>query len=173
MGYKQTIAYALNNLGRIARDEGNYAEARRLSEESLALRRELGDKWGITYALNNLGLVARDEGDYATARALYEESLALRWDLKFKQGIAESLDALAQLAYQQHQRKRAVRLWGAATDLREQIGTPRPPSDQVEFNRQTEQSRTNLGEVAYTAAFKEGRAMTIEQAIVYALEKSE
>lgn len=173
LGYKQTIAYALNNLGRIARDEGNYAEARRLSEESLALRRELGDKWGITYALNNLGLVARDEGDYATARALYEESLALRWDLKFKQGIAESLDALAQLAYQQHQRKRAVRLWGAATDLREQIGTPRPPSDQVEFNRQTEQSRTNLGEVAYTAAFKEGRAMTIEQAIVYALEKSE
>jgi hypothetical protein len=38
---KRGIAFSLNNLGNIASEQGDYAAARVLCEESLALRREL------------------------------------------------------------------------------------------------------------------------------------
>ena len=72
------IAAALSNLGLVAFDEDDYPSARAMSEESLAIQRELGDRRGIADSLNNLAIVASDQGDYATARASYEESLAIR-----------------------------------------------------------------------------------------------
>src|SRR5579871_6424352 len=65
----------------------DYATARALYEESLAIRRELGDKNGIADSLSNLGEMAKEQGDYAAARALYEESLAIRRELGDKYGI--------------------------------------------------------------------------------------
>lgn len=40
---------SLNNLGILVMDQGNYDEARLFLEESLALRRKMGDKSGITW----------------------------------------------------------------------------------------------------------------------------
>ena len=69
----------------------DYTAARALSEESLAIWRELGDKAGIATSLNNLGWVAYHQGDYAAAHALHQESLALRRALGDKRGIAYAL----------------------------------------------------------------------------------
>ena len=46
---------SLNNLGIVAVNQGDYPAARALHEESLAIRRELGDQSGIATSLNNLG----------------------------------------------------------------------------------------------------------------------
>jgi tetratricopeptide (TPR) repeat protein len=62
-----------------------------LHEESLAIKRELGDKWGIASSLGNLGILAADQGDYALARALHEESLGLRRELGDRLGVALSV----------------------------------------------------------------------------------
>jgi predicted ATPase/class 3 adenylate cyclase len=94
-------ARALHGAGVLADMQGDYAYARSLHEESLALRRELEDKSGIADSLNNLGIVADMQGDYAYARSLYEESLALRRELEDKWGIAGSLGNLGGLAYSQ------------------------------------------------------------------------
>src|SRR5262249_43540658 len=77
---RRTVARAgaLNGAGVLAYRQGDYAAARSLYEESLAIRRELDDWRGIAASLNNLGVLAHEEGDYAAARPLYEESLALR-----------------------------------------------------------------------------------------------
>jgi tetratricopeptide (TPR) repeat protein len=61
-------------------------------EESLALRRETGDKWGIFASLYNLGIVAQAHGDYVTAQILFAESLQLAHELGDKRGIANSLN---------------------------------------------------------------------------------
>ena len=45
-----------------------------LFQESLAIARELGDRWGMSDALSYLAAVAREAGDYEAARARYEES---------------------------------------------------------------------------------------------------
>ena len=85
-----------------------------MQEESLALRRRLGDQAGIALVLFQLGDVAAQEGDDATARAFYSESLALRQALGDQPGIAECLEGFATLVAARGAVDRAVRLAGAA-----------------------------------------------------------
>ena len=57
--------------------------------ESLAIRRELGNKQAIAFSLLHLGLYKKlFEEDYSTARDLYNESLIIFEELDSKTGIA-------------------------------------------------------------------------------------
>jgi len=69
----------------------------------------------------------------------------------------------------QSQSSRAARLGGAASALRESIGSPRSPAEQEEIDQQVAAVREALGEAAFAAAWDAGRAMTWEQAVEYAL----
>ena len=171
IGDKLSISNALYCLGNVADALCDYAAAHSLYEESLALYRKLGDKRGISNALNNLGNVFMKQGDYAEARALYEESLALYRKLGDKRGSAYSLEAFADLAWAQEPSARAPLLWGAAEALREGIGAPLPPSERTRYDQQVAQVRSVIGEDAFAAAWAEGRAMTLEQVVKYALEE--
>jgi non-specific serine/threonine protein kinase len=68
---------ALHAAGWLAHHQRDTAEARVLLEESLAIARELGDRWMAAWAFQGLGRVAYFENDPATAGRLAEESLAL------------------------------------------------------------------------------------------------
>jgi serine/threonine-protein kinase PknK len=57
------ISYFLNGLGNVAHEQGDYTSARALHEESLALRRELGDNQGIAACLAGLAGVAAEVGE--------------------------------------------------------------------------------------------------------------
>jgi tetratricopeptide (TPR) repeat protein len=70
-------ASALLGAGFLAWQQGEYAPAARLCDESLALYRELGNKAGTAFALRHMGMMAQQEGDFARAEVLLEESLAL------------------------------------------------------------------------------------------------
>ena len=117
----------------------------------------------------SLGSVAYYQGDYASARGYHEESLTIRREIGDRQGIAKSLEAFAGLAADQENPERAARLWGAAEALREEIGSPLAPNDREAYEREVAQARQVLGEAAFAAAWEEGRAMTMEQAVEYAL----
>jgi hypothetical protein len=67
---------------------------------------------------------------------------------------------------------RAARLFGAAAALREAIGAPMPPSEHEAYRRRVCRAREMLGEAAFDAARAEGRAMTPDQAIAYALQEN-
>ena len=170
LGKKDGIANSLNNLGNLAHLQGDYAASRALTEESLTIRRELGDRNGIATSLNDLGMVALGQGDHVAARALLEESLTIRRELGNKSGIAESLDAFAQLARLEQQERHAAPLWGAATVLREVLSAPLPPSEREKQEREMAGVREILGEDAFAAGWAQGQAMTMEQAIEYAIE---
>ena len=60
-----------------ARIAGRLRRAVALYEESLALRRAVGDHGASPARSATWALVAQHQGDYARAAALYEESLAL------------------------------------------------------------------------------------------------
>jgi len=111
-------AKVLAGAGHLAHNQGGCAAARALSEESLALWRELGDKRGIATALNDLGWVAWRQGDYTVARALSEESLALWRELGETQGIATSLTNLGWIAQYQGDYTAAYALHQESLDLR-------------------------------------------------------
>jgi predicted ATPase/class 3 adenylate cyclase/Tfp pilus assembly protein PilF len=171
IGDRQGIATSLNNLGYMANIQGDYASVRGYLEESLAIRREIGDRKGIAASLNNLGLVAYHQGDYTSARGYLEESLTIKREIGDQRGIADSLEAFAGLAADQENPERAARLSGAAEALREEMGLPLAPNEKEEYDRDVAQVRQGLGEVAFAAAWEEGRAMTMEHAVEYALRE--
>jgi Tetratricopeptide repeat len=68
---------ALNNLSCTLMEQGDYAAARPLAEESLALRRGLGEKRGIAISVSTVAELALATGDGESATPLLEESLAI------------------------------------------------------------------------------------------------
>lgn len=94
-------AKALNAAGLLAYHQVDYRAARAQHEESLAIRRQLGDRRGVAISLNNLGMVALDQDDLVSARTLHEESLLIARELGNRNGIARSLGNLAMVASEQ------------------------------------------------------------------------
>jgi predicted ATPase/DNA-binding CsgD family transcriptional regulator len=162
------IAVALNNLSVIARDKGDWERAAALSQESATLFRELGDRHGVALSLVTLGAAKYFLGCYAEATELHRESLALFGALDNKREIAECLEVLAMMACTHAQPSRAAQLFGAADSALEEIGSSMGPARNPRYRRYVEQVRDRLGEEAFAAAWGEGRAMRLEDAVAVA-----
>ena len=171
LGDRWGMASSLNNLGNVAHDQGGYRAARALYEQSLAIARELGDRWRIARSLSDLGIVAHDQGDYRVAGALHQEGLVIRRELGDLLGIAISLEGLAAVAAALSSSLRAARIWGAAERLREEVGSPLWPRDQPEYNRRVAAARAG-DDADFDGAWQEGRALTLERAIDFALDET-
>jgi non-specific serine/threonine protein kinase len=160
-------AMMLRNLGTLQED---HTKTRALFEESLSIWRELGLKYQVAYSLCLLGELFNEQGDYTAARAFFEEGLAIQKEMGDRGNITVSMEGFAVLAAAQGHPERALRLAGAAAALHEAIHNPLPPTHQARLDRNLEPARQALSEEAQRAAFEEGRAMTMEQAVEYALK---
>jgi non-specific serine/threonine protein kinase len=166
-GLVRTISF----LGFAAVIGHDYERAAALHEEGLGLAREAADASTINVSLLTLGAQAHlGLGDHRRARALYEEGLALARRLRLKHYIATLLHAPAMSAVAEGRPERAARLWGAAEALREAIGAILTPTERSYYGPHIGAARSRLGdELSWEAAWAEGRAMTQEEAIEYAL----
>jgi tetratricopeptide (TPR) repeat protein len=170
LGDKRGIALSLWGLARVAQRQGDHTRARKLHAESLAIRRALRVRPDIAASLHALGEMAEEQGQHGRARKRHAMSLRIRRALGNKRGIAESLAGLAGVAAGMGQHERAARLFGAAAALRATIGAPLPPCDHEEQARRVATVRAGLGEGAFAGAWARGEAMTLKQAVNYALE---
>jgi predicted ATPase/DNA-binding SARP family transcriptional activator len=118
---KAARAKALNWAGRLAEMQGARERAQTLLQESLTLRRELGDGLGMAETLNNLASIAWTQDEHESARALFEESLALRRDLGDQWGTASTLNNLGAVAHSQGDYTRAQRLCTESLALRREL----------------------------------------------------
>lgn len=126
-GRTASRAKAVHAAGWLAREQGDYGDARGLFEESLDIYRGLDDPRGIGWALVDLGFLTRYEGDYVAARSLLEESLGLMKRVGDTEGIAASLGNLGLIARDQGDPN------GAEARLEESLALWRELGDQVGF----------------------------------------
>jgi hypothetical protein len=119
------------------------------------------------------GRVAQAQGDRDTAHLLLRRSLALCLchELGQRRELAEGLETLAAAERTQGELRRAVRLLGAAAALRETCGLPVPPIDRADREQQVAALRRSLGEEAFAAAWAAGQAMSLHEAVAFALEE--
>jgi hypothetical protein len=89
-------------------------------------------------------------------------------ELGEKLGIVQALERLGSVAAASAP-IRAARLLGAATNVRETIGAPLPAYERAEHDAAVDDVRALLDRAVFSAAWAEGRAMTLERAIEYAL----
>jgi predicted ATPase/class 3 adenylate cyclase len=166
---KWWVARTLAQMGVTARRKGDYAKAVTLCEESLAMFRALGAKRRIAFALRLTGHAVRLQGDLEKAEGLYRESLALFGETGDRWVATECIEGLAIIASAQGNAERAARLFGVAAAARQTFGITMPRNEPGDQERSKTTARAGLGDEAFAAAWAEGRAMTLEQAIEYAL----
>ncbi len=184
LGDKGGIANSLGGLGIVAQMQGDYFTARSLYEESLALNREIGDKNGIAGCLGNIGNLEYSMGEYGSALSHYKESLLAFLEMGDKHNIAWCLGGVGGARAQIGQRRqtgevekeveeveRGARLLGAAEALLKEIGSVLEPVDRIPYDGGVSSARSVLGEVRFERLRHEGQAMSMEQAIEYALEE--
>jgi DNA-binding CsgD family transcriptional regulator len=173
LGDRRGIAISFVNLGEMARAEGDYAGACRWYEQALPILHELGSTLNVAVTLSNLGCVLFHLGDGVRATHFLSEALALARDLNSEAlthlalaGLAGPIAAQAGAAGA----ARAARLLGAAAALQDVTGDFLEPIDRADFDANAARARAKLGEQAFAAAWAEGRAMSMDQAIAHALE---
>ena len=164
------VAWTLNYQGDVAREKADLATARSFYEQSLAAFRQLRDSWGIASTLSDLANLSCDQGNENGARRLYSESIQVFQELGHKRGIARALECLAASAAAQSNPKQSLHLAGAAAALRQRLGAPLAPSERPRLEKALEFARRSLGSAAGLAAWMEGWAMPVEQAIREALD---
>lgn len=168
------VRYATNMLGEIARAEGKYEIAEKLYTEALELARHEGHVFAIAVTSCNAGYVALANGDLHKARTLFAESLALGQKLEDKQTIAFALLGFAGLAAAEKQAQPAIRLLAVADKVLSTDGDKRAvnPADEAELKRHYAIAHEQLDEPTLKAGWEEGRKMTLEEGIEYALKNA-
>lgn len=163
-------ALATNHLGNSAAARHDFPLAAPIWEEALRLFLATGDTTYICQLLGNVSWTAFNLGDTARARELYREQLVLATQLGDRWWLAWGVKGVALLAAASGDAMSAARLLGAAAAVRVSLTTPLRPSVQRAHDRAVESIRTELGPAAFTAAWEEGQALSIEQAVYEALE---
>jgi adenylate cyclase len=172
MGNKAGITAALGNLGRVAQEQGDYATAQTLYEERLVLSREIKNKRGIATGLLNLGNLAYKQKNSRAAQAAYTEGLRLGQEMNDKAYLAYNLSGLAGVATLLSDFPRAARLAAVVTNLRLNITSITwLRIEEAIYQEVASAVRAQLDEAAFQAAWADGTAMSLEEAVAYALDE--
>ena len=166
---RSNVSFIIEGLGELAMREGNYDEARKYFEEAIALARESGRINSNYWIFSFLGFVNLRQGVYDRARDLFIEAQQGFYKAGLKIGVAYTMEGLASLAIAQNQPARAAQLFAWADATRELVANARPPVEQADVDRELAIVRNQMDEESFLAAQVAGRAMSIEQAVVYAM----
>jgi predicted ATPase/DNA-binding NarL/FixJ family response regulator len=167
------VARVLSVLGLVAVVSHDYEGAITLHREGLELARSAEDELAIGLSLRMGALAYSARGDHRRANALSEEGLERSRRQRALHQVGHHLHVAAVLAGAQGLAARSARLWGAAEALREAIGAGLVPVESYYYGPYIAAARAQLGEPSWTTAWAEGRAMTPEQAVEYALDQSQ
>ena len=169
-GLRSQEAQASEILGFIATRRKDYAEARAHFKESVRDYQEIGATFNVILEKSNLAHLERQLGNYAGALEYYRETIVAFRDIAQTGAVSHQLECFGFIALAQNQYERALQLLSAANALREKGGTPMTPDEQIYFDAQLEGLREKIDSRKFDSIWLQGRAMTMELAIAYALE---
>ena len=157
-------------LARLAAFRGNLQEARKHADRMLALHEAMGDQRSITAHNSEVAHVLQQMGHLDEALALYCVTIQEWREFGHRGAVAHQLECFGFIAKAKEQGERAIKLVAAAEALREVSSSPMTPNERMLYDREVAELRTGMDEQVFSALWAEGRSMTMEQAIEYALE---
>jgi non-specific serine/threonine protein kinase len=172
-GDQALIASVLTHLGYTSLLQGNLDRATAISEEAAVMLREQNHRAYLADVLVNLGWVTLLRGDSGRARALFAESLGLRREVGNEDAVPETLNGLACAEGVRGEAERAATLFGTAEALRETMDYQQESGERMLQEPYLVAARSQLDEAAWETAWKEGKAMGLEEAVEYALSEDE
>jgi predicted ATPase/class 3 adenylate cyclase len=169
LGDRWREAVALEFLGCVAYAQGDVAAAGDLQTQALIIHRASEDTFGTARSLMWLGAIALDRGDVPGARVVLEESLAVQRNLGDPIQAGDVLGTWAALIASEGHPERAARLLSAVEATREAVGYVRPVPEQVIWERRLAAVRDAIDDELLAAAFEDGRQMSQDEALDYAM----
>ncbi len=172
LGNEVNLATGLLNLGVAVQCIRDWERGDDLLGEALLLFERLGNPLLRAYVVEHLGRSALSRGEPLMARRYLIECLRVLVEFHDTRLINEVLSWLARVEQAEGRVDRAARLVGAAEMLRKNQGTTMAPADRPEYEHCIKLLHSQLPEEAFATAWQEGQAMSLEEAIAYALEGS-
>jgi predicted ATPase/class 3 adenylate cyclase len=154
------LARQLQHLGELQRALDTIQEARKILD---GVEKELI----ATSVFDAFGRIASALGNIAEARRQFRDGLAFQKEGRDAHFVPSLLEGVAGII-QPHD---AVRLLGAAASLREKTDLPLIQIEQMEYKKTIGTLKTQLTDTDFQCLWDEGSAMTIDEAIRFALEK--
>jgi predicted ATPase/DNA-binding CsgD family transcriptional regulator len=162
-------AHALYGFGSLARTRRDNDAALRHFRRALSLFREIDARTELARCLAGIGWVSLAAGDYPAAAVSLSQSLQLSVATGQRLGIARGLHAVAALAVAHGDPATAVRLEGAATALRDQIGPAGPTPAQVRLDAVLSMARRLVGDENAARLLAEGARLGVHEAVSSAI----
>jgi predicted ATPase/DNA-binding SARP family transcriptional activator len=126
--------------------------------------------WGLAGRLHSFADVALDHRNTIEAARLYRESLEIGRQLKDDLQTAYSLAGIAAVSATRGRRDHAARLWGSVVSFEEASGTRLHETERARYGRvlgEFERALDTSGD------FIEGKSMTLDEAVEYALANTD
>ena len=165
----QHASLVLSHLGIVQLFQARFVQAETYLAESVTLGRAVGDIRYTAIALVLRGIALLFQGDGRQAGAALIESLVLLRDIHDRLFMLYCLSGLGGVASAQGEPVRAARLFGAVTTLRDVLGVPTLLGEHALQEGLVAAARSQVDEATFATGWAEGQAMTLEQAIAYAL----
>lgn len=154
--------------GAVALQSGDLETARTQLGEVLKIARESSFQWQIGRGLHQVSRLDRTSGGLSASESSAHETLRTMSPYGDQAGVCDVLESLGGLAAELDSREEATRLFGAAARLRQEIGYVRLPAYREGYEADVAKARSGLDEEEFDRAWKEGFALTMEEAITYA-----
>lgn len=170
IGDEKGLAWTYFDLGCLQSAEGDLPGARSTLEAALPELKRHGIAYGTYRAIIRLGAVCWRMRAHAAARSYLREALRFQQETHFSRPVAEPLECAAGLEFEAGQLLRTIRLIGAAQARRDTLDRVVLSHHDQEYQRIVELARAQVEADCWQAEWDAGYAMTIDQAVAYALE---
>jgi predicted ATPase/DNA-binding CsgD family transcriptional regulator len=149
---------------------GEIDRAIELGERGVALSEERGESWCRGFQLNYLATAYWMRGSREKAEALVHEAVLCKHAVDDRNGLTMVLQTLAWMSAERGAHERAATLLGCAQRVRDSSSLTL-----IELHRQQHEQSVStvirgIGQNAFDAAYARGRAMTMGDGVVFAVE---
>ncbi len=150
-------------------DAGDVGPAETAAKEAEMLWRATGDRWGLSMVLHGLAMARLGVGELDEAAGHFREAVELLRGDGEPYFITRCIEGLAIVRVHQGRADAASRLFGAAEAIRATIEAPLLGFEEARYRRTVEILVPLLESQKRAEAWAQGRAMTLDEAIGYAL----
>jgi predicted ATPase/DNA-binding CsgD family transcriptional regulator len=171
MGYLPGISIALNLMGETFRVSGDYETAEEYYRECIEVCRRAGDSKRMAASLSNLASVVFHHGDFQEAEQLQKEAIRIEVELGTNHYVGLYLACLSGILAMRGNPKQAAVILGASESILQNMGAKLQPTDQIEVEQYLVPIKEQLDEKTFEDAMAEGRELSLEEAVSYALEE--
>jgi tetratricopeptide (TPR) repeat protein len=151
---------------------GEYEQAYAVLQEGLASARETGNRMSQLWLRVRLGYVALRGGNLLEAHDRLTETLQDFHKDGYTSGAIFALEGIATLLIATGKLEKAARLIGCADATREKIHDLRPPIEDADMYRNLAAILSKIGPSGFEVTYDEGRSMTLDEAVAYALAEN-